>query len=64
MVSMLVIYDEKETEAAAVTAIAMVMSAPPSGPVDFTANRTFIFLIQDMETGAILFVGRVVNPAM
>ncbi len=55
--------DEKGTEAAAVTAIAMVASAPPSGPVDFTANRPFIFLIQDIKTGAILFVGRVLNPA-
>jgi serpin B len=55
--------DEKGTEAAAVTAIAMAMSAPPSGPVDFTANRPFIFLIQDIETGSILFIGRVLNPA-
>ena len=55
--------DEKGTEAAAVTAIAMAASAPPSGPVDFTANRPFIFLIQDIETGAILFIGRVMNPA-
>jgi serpin B len=55
--------DEKGTEAAAVTAIAMAASAAPSGPVDFTADRPFIFLIQDIETGAILFIGRVVNPA-
>jgi len=55
--------DEKGTEAAAVTAIAMAGSAPPSGPVDFTANRPFIFLIQDIETGSILFIGRVMNPA-
>ena len=54
--------DEEGTEAAAVTAIGMAGSAPPSGPVDFTANRPFIFLIQDMETGIILFVGRVMNP--
>jgi serpin B len=55
--------DEKGTEAAAVTAIAMAASAPPSGPVDFTANRPFIFLIQDIETGSILFMERVMNPA-
>ncbi len=55
--------DERGTEAAAVTAIAMAASAPPSGPVDFTANRPFIFLIQDIETGSILFIGRVMNPA-
>jgi serpin B len=55
--------DERGTEAAAVTAIAMAASAPPSGPVDFTADHPFIFLIQDIETGSILFIGRVMNPA-
>jgi len=55
--------DEEGTEAAAVTAIPMVASPPPSGPVDFTANRPFIFLIQDIETGSILFIGRVLNPS-
>ena len=55
--------DEEGTEAAAVTAIPMMGSPPPSGPVDFTANRPFIFLIRDIETGAILFIGRVLNPA-
>jgi serpin B len=55
--------DEKGTEAAAVTAIAMAMSAPPAGPVVFTVNRPFILLIRDIETGAILFIGRVMNPA-
>lgn len=55
--------DEKGTEAAAVTAIPMMMGVPPAGPVDFTANRPFIFLIQDIKTGAILFIGRILNPA-
>lgn len=55
--------DEEGTEAAAVTAIPMAGSAPPAGPVDFTANRPFIFLIQDIKTGAILFIGRILNPA-
>jgi serpin B len=54
--------DEVGTEAAAVTAIGMAGAAAPTDVVDFTANRPFVFLIQDIETGTVLFVGRVVNP--
>ena len=54
--------DEEGTEAAAATAVVMPTSAPPSEPVVVTIDRPFIFLIRDIETGAILFVGRVVNP--
>jgi serpin B len=56
--------DEKGTEAAAVTAVIItVVSMPPPATVNFTADRPFIFLIQDIETGSILFIGRVLNPA-
>jgi serpin B len=57
--------DEEGTEAAAVTVIIMTASAPGTPPVtiNFTADRPFIFLIQDIETGSILFIGRVLNPA-
>ncbi len=57
--------DEEGTEAAAVTVITMIGSAPGTPPVtvNFTADRPFIFLIQDIETGSILFIGRVLNPA-
>ncbi len=54
--------DEAGTEAAAATAVIMRETAVPSQPVDVTVNRPFIFLIRDIETGAILFVGRVLNP--
>ena len=55
--------DEAGTEAAAATAVMMEMSAPPEEPVEVTVNRSFIFLIRDIETGTILFIGRVVNPS-
>jgi len=55
--------DEEGTEAAAATAVVMGETAlPPSEAVDFTADRPFIFLIRDIETGAILFVGRTMDP--
>ena len=55
--------DEAGTEAAAATAVVMKLTGMPIQPVEFTVDRPFIFLIRDIETGAILFVGRVLNPA-
>lgn len=55
--------DEEGTEAAAATAVIAKITALPISPVEVTVNRPFIFLIRDLETGAILFVGRVLNPA-
>ena len=33
------------------------------GPLWSTIDRPFVFLIGDIETGAVLFVGHVVNPS-
>jgi serpin B len=55
--------DEAGTEAAAATAVIMKLTALPVAPVEFRANRPFIFLIRDIETGSLLFMGRVLNPA-
>jgi serpin B len=54
--------DEAGTEAAAATAVIMKLTAVPEPPMEVTIDRPFIFLIRDIETGAILFVGRVLNP--
>jgi serpin B len=54
--------DEAGTEAAAATAVIMEEEAPEQ-QAEVTLDRPFIFLIRDIETGAILFVGRVLNPA-
>ncbi len=54
--------DEKGTEAAAATAVVMdVTSAMPRNI--FRADHPFIFIIQERETGNILFMGRVVDPS-
>jgi serpin B len=51
--------DESGTEAAAATATVMVSAAEPD---EFIANQPFIFLIRDNGSGAILFLGRIVDP--
>ncbi|UCG83136.1 MAG: serpin family protein [Dehalococcoidia bacterium] len=55
--------DEEGTEAAAATAVIIGETAMPGEPVEVTVDRPFIFLIRDIETGSILFVGRVMNPS-
>jgi serpin B len=50
--------DEVGTEAAAATAMGMIMGIPRL----FRADHPFLLLIRDAHTGAILFVGRVTNP--
>ena len=54
--------DEEGTEAAAATAVVMELTAMPD-VVEVTIDRPFIFLIRDIETGTILFVGRTLNPS-
>jgi serpin B len=58
--------DEEGTEAAAATVVAMPCAASISTTSPFTpefrADRPFLFLIRDIETGCILFTGRMVKP--
>ena len=56
--------DEAGTEAAAATAVIMELTAMPGEPVEVTIDRPFIFLIRDIESATILFIGRVVNPGV
>ncbi len=57
--------DEEGTEAAAATAVAMgATSAMPIEKKIFRADHPFLFFIQQRETGNILFMGRVVDPAV
>jgi serpin B len=54
--------NEEGTEAAAATAVVVGMkSVGPRIPI-FRADHPFIFIIQEKETGNILFMGRVADP--
>ena len=68
---------EEGTVAAAATAVIMVapiiITTVPAAadesaseerpPVDFVANLPFIFFLRDLQTGLLLFHGRLVNPS-
>jgi len=54
--------NEEGTEAAAATAITIELGIALD-PNEFRADHPFIFLIQHEETGAVLFMGKVMNPA-
>lgn len=59
--------DEKGTEAAAATAVLMApasaaLPSEPPKPVVFRADHPFLFMIMDNRTGAILFMGRMLQP--
>jgi serpin B len=54
--------NEIGTEAAAATAVAATLDEAPEESVLFRADHPFVFLLQDRETGSILFMGRLANP--
>ena len=57
--------DEQGTEAAAATAVGMDTGGGPSALDNVTIrfDRPFLFFVRDVKTGAILFMGRVVDPS-
>ena len=58
--------DEKGTEAAAATAVAMAKSAAmirdKPKPIEVRVDRPFLFAIQHVASGACLFLGRIADP--
>jgi serine protease inhibitor len=54
--------DEKGTEASAATAVVMKASAMPR-VVSLAVDRPFLFAVRDTDSGGVLFLGRIVDPA-
>src|SRR6266496_670286 len=58
--------DEKGTEAAAATAVAMLagtaLRSPPPPPIEVKVDRPFLYGIQHIPSGVCLFLGRVTDP--
>ncbi len=57
--------DEEGTEAAAVTAVVMSIKGTAvdlEAPFQFVADRPFLFVIEDIRSGTILFIGEVHDP--
>mgnify|MGYP001765497675 CR=1 FL=1 len=54
--------DEEGTEAAAATAVVMEEAAMIYNGLELTIDHPFFFLIRDLGSGQVLFVGRVLNP--
>lgn len=57
--------NEEGTEAAAITAVQMAMTArivPPQETFTMVVDRPFFVAIDDSETGALLFLGAIVEP--
>jgi serpin B len=55
--------NEEGTEAAAATGLVMRATAMQMMNGSFTADHPFMFVIRDNQSSAILFMGRVANPA-
>ena len=61
--------DEKGSKAAAATAVIMCTGerpcpSPLPPQIEFRADRPFLFLIRERQSGTILFMGRFANPAL
>ena len=56
--------NEEGTEAAAVTSVEVgtTSAGPDPEPLPMNIDRPFVYFIQEKSTGAILFIGTVINP--
>jgi serpin B len=55
--------NEEGTEAAAVTGAVITLTSVPPPPIEVTIDRPFLCVIEDSESGLILFAGTIHDPA-
>jgi len=56
--------NEEGTEAAAVTAVVMRESTADNMALEMRVDRPFTFVIRETNSGAILFMGKIIEPAL
>jgi len=57
--------NEEGTEAAAVTSVGIALSSyPPPDIFELLADHPFVFVIRENQSGAILFMGKIVEPIL
>jgi serpin B len=54
--------NEDGAEAAAATAVGVWLTSMPSRPARITIDRPFLFMIREKHSGAILFLGQLIDP--
>lgn len=54
--------NEEGAEAAAATAVVVGLRSAPQPPALFRADHPFLILLQEKQSGSLLFLGRVMNP--
>jgi serine protease inhibitor len=55
--------DEAGTEAAAATAVVIRDTAAALEPIELVVDRPFLFMIRDVPTGTLVFLGRIADPS-
>jgi len=54
--------NEEGTEAAAATIVDIGTTSMPPAPLEFNADHSFLYIIREIKTNAIIFMGRVADP--
>jgi serine protease inhibitor len=55
--------NEEGSEAAAATAVSIVLTSAPPEPTTIALDKSFVFMIREKHTGIILFIGQLIDPS-